>query len=70
MSGVIAPEKFSDAVQPLETHKIGKGMTTKLVMQEDIWQQHLLPPEGRDWAEEMKILHQERIRPWETNTCC
>lgn len=63
---IIAPEKFSDAVQPLATHKIGKGMTTKLVMQEDICNSIYFPVEGRDCAEEMKYFIKNAFDQWET----
>jgi len=63
---IIAPEKFSDALQPLVTHKIDKGMTTKLVTRDDICDSVYFPAEGRDCAEEMKYFIKNALDQWAT----
>ncbi len=63
---IIAPEKFSDALQPLITHKTEKGMTTKLVTRDDICNSVYFPAEGRDCAEEMKYFIKNACDQWST----
>jgi hypothetical protein len=63
---IIAPEKFSDTLQPLVTHKIDKGMTTKLVTRDDICDSVYFPAEGRDCAEEMKYFIKNAFDQWAT----
>jgi hypothetical protein len=63
---IIAPEKFADALQPLVTHKIDKGLTTKLVTRDDICNSVYFPAEGRDCAEEMKYFIKNACDQWAT----
>jgi hypothetical protein len=63
---IIAPEAFSEALQPLVSHKISKGMTTKLVTLEDIYQSVYFLVEGRDCAEEMKYFIKNAFDQWGT----
>jgi hypothetical protein len=63
---IIAPEAFSEALQPLVTHKISKGMTTKLVTRDDICNSVYFPAEGRDCAEEMKYFIKNAFDQWGT----
>ncbi|HWR27583.1 MAG TPA: C25 family cysteine peptidase [Candidatus Thermoplasmatota archaeon] len=63
---IIAPAKFSEALQPLVTHKIDKGMTTKLVTRDDICNSVYFPAEGRDCAEEMKYFIKNAFDQWST----
>ncbi|MCJ7698141.1 MAG: C25 family cysteine peptidase, partial [Thermoplasmata archaeon] len=63
---IIAPEAFSEALQPLVTHKISKGMTTKLVTRDDICNSVFFPAEGRDCAEEMKYFIKNAFDQWGT----
>ena len=63
---IIAPEAFSKALQPLVTHKISKGMTTKLVTRDDICNSVYFPAEGRDCAEEMKYFIKNAFDQWGT----
>jgi hypothetical protein len=53
---IIAPEKFTSALEPLVNHKISKGLTTKLVTLNDITKSTYFPAQGRDSAEEMKYF--------------
>ncbi|MBE3122313.1 MAG: hypothetical protein IMZ58_08925 [Thermoplasmata archaeon] len=63
---IIAPEAFSEALQPLVTHKINKGMTTKLVTSNEICNSVFFPAEGRDCAEEMKYFIKNAFDQWGT----
>jgi len=63
---IIAPEAFSEALQPLVTHKISKGMTTKLVTSNEICNSVFFPAEGRDCAEEMKYFIKNAFDQWGT----
>ncbi len=63
---IIAPGKFADALQPLVTHKIDMGMTTKLVTRDDICNSIYFPAEGRDCAEEMKYFIKNAVDQWAT----
>ncbi len=63
---IIAPEKFTDALEPLVTHKIDKGMTTKLVTRDEICDGVYFTAEGRDCAEEMKYFIKNAFDQWRT----
>ncbi|MFH1013556.1 MAG: C25 family cysteine peptidase, partial [Thermoplasmatota archaeon] len=63
---IIAPSAFSKALRPLVTHKISKGMTTKLVTREDIYKSVYFPVEGRDCAEEIKYFIKNAFDQWGT----
>lgn len=63
---IIAPKDFSEALQPLVAHKISKGMTTKLVTQDDICDSVYFTAEGRDCAEEMKYFIKNAFDQWGT----
>jgi hypothetical protein len=63
---IIAPKAFSNALQPLVTHKINKGVTTKLVIRDDMYNGVYFPAEGRDSAEEMKYFIKNAFDQWGT----
>jgi hypothetical protein len=63
---IIAPKSFSNALQPLVTHKISKGVTTKLVTRDDLDSGVYFPKEGRDSAEEMKYFIKNAFDQWGT----
>lgn len=63
---IIAPKAFSQALQPLVTHKINNGLTTKLVAHEEICDSVYFPVEGRDCAEEMKYFIKNAFDQWDT----
>jgi hypothetical protein len=63
---IIAPKKFANALQPLVTHKIDMGMSTKLVTMDDISSGVYFPAQGRDSAEEMKYFIKNAVEQWET----
>jgi hypothetical protein len=63
---ILAPEEFSEVLQPLVTHKISKGMSTKLVTRPEICDSVYFPAEGRDCAEEMKYFIKNAFDNWGT----
>jgi hypothetical protein len=63
---IIAPKAFSQALEQLVTHKITKGMTTKLVTTDDIYSSTYFPVEGRDCAEKIKYFIKNAFDTWET----
>jgi hypothetical protein len=63
---IIAPEKFSSALQPLVTHKSSKGMTTKLVLTNEITDSTYFPVQGRDDAEQVKYFIKNAFDQWGT----
>jgi hypothetical protein len=63
---IIAPKKFSSALQPLVTHKIDSGVTTKLVTLDQIDDGTYFTAEGRDSAEVMKYFIKNAFDQWQT----
>lgn len=63
---IIAPGKFADALEPLVTHKLDKGLTTKLVTRDEICDGVYFTAEGRDCAEEMKYFIKNAFDQWQT----
>jgi hypothetical protein len=63
---IIAPKKFSRALQPLVNHKINAGITTKLVTWNDITNSVYFPVQGRDCAEKMKYFIKNAFDQWGT----
>ncbi|MBN2599370.1 MAG: hypothetical protein JXA75_02430 [Candidatus Thermoplasmatota archaeon] len=61
---IIAPEDFSEALQPLVEHKTSMGITTKLVTRNEICDSIYFPVEGRDCAEEMKYFIKNAYDHW------
>ena len=62
---IIAPKTFSQELEPLVTHKVSKGMTTKLVSTQDIYTSVYFPVEGRDCAEKMKYFIKNAFDNWD-----
>ena len=63
---IIAPNTFSEALQPLVNHKIENGITTKLVTKNDICDSVYFPSQGRDCAEKMKYFIKNAFDQWAT----
>jgi len=63
---IITPDAFSEALQPLVTHKISKDITTKLVTTDEISNSVYFTAEGRDSAEEMKYFVKNTFDQWGT----
>ncbi|HMA83364.1 MAG TPA: C25 family cysteine peptidase, partial [Candidatus Thermoplasmatota archaeon] len=66
---IISPSKFTDALQPLITHKNAKGISTTLVTVEELYSGDW-PVEnfqiGRDDAETIKFFISEAVKQWNT----
>jgi hypothetical protein len=63
---IIAPEKFASALDPLVTHKVSKGITTKLVVLSEICDSVYFPEQGRDCAEVVKYFIKNAFEQWGT----
>ena len=59
---IIAPSKFSSALQPLVDHKIAKGISTTLKTTEDIYAEYT----GYDKPEQIKYFIKDAIETWNT----
>jgi len=61
---VIAPEKFSESLQPFIDHKIDRGVSTRLVTMESIQDETYFPLQGRDEAEQLKYFLRDAHEQW------
>jgi hypothetical protein len=59
---IIAPSKFSNALQPLIDHKISKGVSTMLKTTEDIYSEYT----GYDTAEQIKYFIKDAVETYNT----
>jgi len=59
---IIAPAKFSTALQPLIDHKISKGISTTLKTTEDIYAEY----DGYDKPEQIKYFIKDALETWNT----
>jgi hypothetical protein len=59
---IIAPAKFSSALQPLIDHKIAKGISTTLKTTEDIYKEYT----GYDKPEQIKYFIKDALETWNT----
>lgn len=60
---IIAPAKFSSALQPLIDHKILKGISTTLKTTEDIYSEYTT---GYDKPEQIKLFIKDALETWNT----
>ncbi|DAC72808.1 MAG TPA: peptidase C25 [Thermoplasmata archaeon] len=60
---IIAPSKFSSALQPLVDHKISKGVSTMLKTTEDIYAEYT----GYDTAEQIKYFIKDALETYNTS---
>jgi hypothetical protein len=63
---IISPKSFATALQPLVEHKISNGLTTKLVILDEINDDTYFPLEGRDCPEELKYFIKNTFDQWNT----
>jgi hypothetical protein len=63
---VIGSSEYSGQVAPLITHKIGKGITSKFVSLNEIYNGAYFPTQGRDEAEKVKYFIKNAIENWGT----
>ena len=61
---IIAPSEFSDALQPLVTHKDNHGVKTVLVTLDEIYNGNYFSVQGRDDAEKIKYFIKDAIEEW------
>jgi len=61
---VLSPSEYSDDLQDLISHKIGKGISTKLVTLDEIFGSSYFPVEGRDDPEKIKYFIKNAIETW------
>ena len=64
---VLAPDEFSDELAPLITHKTNKGISTKFVSLNDIYNGVYFPATGRDNQEKIKYFIKNTIENWGTS---
>jgi hypothetical protein len=64
---VLAPSECSDELQELIAHKISRGISTKLVTLDEIYDGDYFPVEGRDNQEKIKYFIKDAIENWNTN---
>ena len=63
---IISPVDFVGELQPLVTHKISKGISTRLVTLDEIYNGVYFPVKGRDDAEKIKYFIKDTIENWDT----
>jgi hypothetical protein len=61
---VLAPSEYSDELQELISHKIGRGILTKLVTLNEIYGGSYFPVEGKDDQEKIKYFIKNAIEIW------
>jgi len=64
---VISPDEFGDELAPLISHKINRGISTRFVTLDDIYDGVYFPEEGRDNAEMIKYFIKNAIENWGTS---
>jgi len=64
---VLAKEEFSDELDDLVDHKIGRGISTIFVSLEDVYDGVHFPAEGRDNQERIKYFIKNAIENWGTS---
>lgn len=61
---IIAPEEFNDLLQPFVEHKESKGISTKLITLESIYDSTYFTSQGRDDAEKVKYFIKSAYEEW------
>jgi hypothetical protein len=64
---ILARNEFTAQITPLVTHKLNRGITTKFVTLEDIYDGTYFPVQGRDNQEKIKYFIKEAIENWGTS---
>ncbi|MFO8077737.1 MAG: C25 family cysteine peptidase [Thermoplasmatota archaeon] len=65
---ILSPSNFSTELQNLTNHKINRGLSTKLVTLEEIYDGIYFPVEGRDNPEKIKYFIKETVENWNTSS--
>ncbi|HDM67160.1 MAG TPA: hypothetical protein ENG62_02095, partial [Thermoplasmatales archaeon] len=63
---IISPSEFAGDLQVLVDHKISRGVSTKLVLLDEIYNGLYFPVSGRDDAEKIKYFIKDAIEEWDT----
>jgi hypothetical protein len=63
---VIGPAEYSGQIAPLITHKIGRGISSKFVSLDNIYDGTYFPATGRDNQEKIKYFIKNAIESWTT----
>ena len=63
---ILAPSEFSSTLNALVAHKIGRGISTKLVTLDEIYNGDYFPVEGKDNQEKIKYFIKNAIENWDT----
>ena len=63
---VLSPSEYSGKLQDLITHKNNRGISTKLVILDEIYNGDYFPVEGRDNQEKIKYFIKNTIENWGT----
>lgn len=63
---VIGADEYSNEIEPLITHKIGRGVTAKFVSLTDVYSGTYFPAQGRDNQEKIKYFIKNTIENWAT----
>jgi Peptidase family C25/PKD domain len=63
---ILTPVGFSDELSSLVTHKIARGVSTKLITLDDIYSGSYFPVQGRDNPEKIKYFIKNAIENWGT----
>ncbi len=65
---ILSPSDFSSELQNLTNHKINRGLSTKLVTLDEIYDGIYFPAEGRDNPEKIKYFIKEAVENWNTSS--
>ncbi|MCK5031624.1 MAG: hypothetical protein KAR64_09165, partial [Thermoplasmatales archaeon] len=61
---ILSPEEYTDELEDLVVHKNNRGLKTKLVTLDEIYQSQYFPVEGRDNPEKIKYFIKNAIDNW------
>jgi len=61
---IITPADFTDALQPLITHKEGYGVSTQVVTLSEVYSGTYFDAQGRDQAEQLKYFIKDALEDW------
>jgi len=64
---ILTADEYADELQSLVTHKISRGISTKLVKLSEIYDSTYFPVEGRDAPEKIKYFIKNAIENWGTS---
>ena len=64
---ILTPSNFVNQLSPLVSHKIGRGITTKVVTLTEVNNGYYFPATGRDDQEKIKYFIKNAIENWATS---